>query len=219
MTPKEQDRLYYRVVWIILNSVKSIQGGKHRLALFLKGSNSKQISHISNRQGFGGLMWFDIPAIEGFIEQLEHIGLIKRKELSAISNYTIFELTEAGDRVLQKKELIPLQLIKNKKQYTLNDSDLITLEHIKEGKNISETARLRNLAISTVYHHVYKLIMNNRLLKSDIFDEELIKKVVVQAQKIENPTVSKLKEVLPNLSYDEIRCALAKIEKKSRRKE
>ena len=137
----------------------------------------------------------------------QKISLWRDRTRSAI--YSAFVLTEAGKLVLDGKKQIPLQIIKKEKHNFLNESDLSTLKSFQEGKSISEIAKTRNLALTTIYHHIYKLIINKKLLSSDVLDPEVVRKVSEAAKNTKNPTVSKLKEVLPELSYDEIRCALA----------
>ena len=90
-----------KIVWIILNSAKNIKVGKHKLAEFLKGSKSKDIANLSNQQGYGGLLWYDIATIIGFIEQLEQMEFLRR--LTFYDYYSALELTEAGKKFWMKK--------------------------------------------------------------------------------------------------------------------
>ena len=68
----------YQITWTILKAAENINAGKYKLAEFLKGSKSKDVAYLSNEQGYGGLLWFNINEIIAFIEQLEEMDLIKR---------------------------------------------------------------------------------------------------------------------------------------------
>ena len=53
----------YQVTFVILRAAENIKVGKHKLAEFLKGSKSKDVAYLSNEQGYGGLLWFNINEI------------------------------------------------------------------------------------------------------------------------------------------------------------
>ena len=108
-----------KIVWIILNAAKTIKVGKLKLAEFLKGSKSKDVAHFSSQQGYGGLLWHDIATIEGFIEQLEQMNLIRRKRIAIDDYHSVLELTEAGEKVLKEKINIELQIIKKGKNIAI----------------------------------------------------------------------------------------------------
>src|SRR3989344_3748063 len=110
-----------QTAWIILNAAKSIKAGKHRLAEFLKGSKSKHVSHLSSRQGYGGLLWHDIQTIIGFIEHLEQMGFLRRIQPAIDDIYSVLEPTEAGRKVIDEKIMIGLQAIKNEKPVIVGD--------------------------------------------------------------------------------------------------
>ena len=187
-----------KIVWIILNSVKNTKIGKYKLAEFLKGSKAKDVAHLSNQQGYGGLLWCDIQTITGFIEQLEQMGLIARKRIAIDDYYSILELTEAGEKVLEEKIKIELQFMKKEKPITVGDSEKITLELFKTGKTIEEIAKERNLAQSTIYDHLYRLVANNYLSSSEFIPESVIKQILEAKNKL--PNASKLKEIKEILS-------------------
>src|SRR3989338_1241967 len=101
-----------QITWIILNAVRNIKVGKHKLAEFLKGSKAKDVSYLSSQQGYGGLLWYDITTVIGFTEQLEQMGLITRIRQAIDDYYSTLELTDAGKRVLEEKIKVELQIIK-----------------------------------------------------------------------------------------------------------
>ena len=206
----------YQVTWIILNAVKHLHVGKIKLAQFLKGSKSKIMKQIEDEAVYGGLFWYDIPTITGFIEQLETIGLIHKKAISGSPyDYSVFEITDAGRKVLEEKRQIPLQEIKQVKPITVGESEKETLKLIQDGKTVFEVAKERNLTESTIYTHCFRLIVNQLLSNSDILSGETIQKVNDAVNKLTEPTVKAVKEILPELSYDEIRCVLAGLQKEN----
>ena len=205
-----------QLTWIILNAVKNMEVGVDKLALFLKGSKSKLVVPIESKQLFGGLMWHDIPTIKGFIKQLIGMELIRRKNVYGyVYAYPILELTEAGKKVLDEKIKIELQIIKEQKPITIGESEEKTFELFSEGNNIEEIAKERNLSVSTIYTHFYKLISNNFLSSSDVVPDEKIKQISEAYNQFKNePRLKELKELLPEeISYEEIRCVVADMNK------
>jgi len=200
----------YKLTWVILMATKEIQAGKNRLAIFLKGSKSKQANIISENTGYGGLMWLNIETIKHLIEQTENIGLIKRKIIKNYPyDYTVYELTEAGKLVLEEKKQVPLQPIKISKPETVGYSEMATLNLFRQGKAIIEIASERGLAISTIYTHLYRLILYGHINSNQVVSNGVIIKVNDAASKMDNPSIKLLKEALPEISYEEIKCALA----------
>ena len=206
-----------KIVWIILNAVNNIKVGKYKLAEFLKGSKAKDVARLSSQQGYGGLLWYDIATIEGFIEQLEQMNLIRRKRIAIDDYYSVLELTEAGEKVLKEKINIELQLIKKEKPMNVGESEKITLGFFKEGKTIEEITKIRNLATSTVYDHLYKLVSNDYLSCSEFIPENIITQILEAKSKFPNIIkLKEIKEILPEeITYNEIRCVLADTNKKS----
>jgi len=205
-----------QIVWIILNAVKNLQCGVDKLALFLKGSKSKLVVPIESKQLFGGLMWHDIQTIKGFIWQLIGMEFVRKKNVQGyIYPYSILELTEAGKKVLDEKIKVELQITKEQKSIKVGESETRTFELFSEGKNVEEIAKERNLAVSTVYTHLYHLIANNYLSSADIISEEKIRQIGDSYKKFSHePKLKELKEMLPeNISYGEIRCVTASFSK------
>ena len=199
------------IAWIILNAVKNTKIGKYKLAEFLKGSKAKDVAHLSGQQGYGGLLWHDIATIVGFIEQLEQIGMIARKLTAIDEYYSVLELTEAGKKVLEEKMNIELQIIKREKSMVVWPTEKATFELLRAGKSIEEISKERNLAISTIYEHLYRLVANNYLSSSEFVPEGIIKQILEAKSKAPNATkLKEIKELLPeSITYNEIRCVLA----------
>lgn|SRR3989338_159182 len=200
-----------QITWIILNAAKSLNVGKHKLAEFLKGSKAKDIAHLSIHQGYGGLLWYDIATIIGFIEQLEQMGLIARKIIAIDDYFSKLEITEAGKKVLSEKIEVELQAIKKEKPVTAGNSEKITLDLFKAGKTIEEIAKERSLAISTIYDHLYRLVVNNYVSSSEFIPKNTINQILEAKTRLPNASkLREIKEILPEeITYNEIRCVLA----------
>ena len=201
----------YQITWIILTAVKSLNVGKYKLAEFLKGSKSKNVSHLSNQQGYGGLLWYDIATILGFIEQLEQMGFVARKRVAIDDYYSIIEISEAGEKILDEKIRIELQVIKSDKPVSVGDSEKTTLRLFKNGKAPEEIAMERNLAVSTIYDHLYRLVVNNHVSSSEFIPENIANQIIEAKSKLPNAArLKEIKEILPeSISYNEIKCVLA----------
>src|SRR3989338_276936 len=151
-----------------------------------------------------------------FIKQLVGMELIKKKIIEGyIYSYPVLELTEAGKKILDEKIKIELQVVKEQRPITVGESEIKTFELFSEGKNAQDIAKERNLAVSTIYTHSYHLIANGYLSSSDVVDEGKIKSIIEVCKQFKNePRLKELKEKLPeNISYGEIRCVVAGINK------
>ena len=200
-----------KIIWIILNAVKHTKIGKHKLAEFLKGSKAKDVANLSSQQGYGGLLWYDIATITESIEQVEQMGFIKRVRLTIDDYYSALELTEAGKKALEEKIKVELQIIKREKPIVIGTSEKATFGLFRVGKSIEEISKERNLATSTIYDHLYRLVANNYLSSSEFVPEKIIKQILEAKSKVPNATkLKEIKELLPeSITYNEIRCVLA----------
>ena len=200
-----------QIVWIILNAVKNTKIGKHKLAEFLKGSKAKDVANLGSQQGYGGLLWHDIATITEFVEQLEQMEFIKRVRLTIDDYYSALELTEAGEKVLKERIKIELQIIKKEKTLIVGGTEKTTFDLFKTGKTIEEISKERELAISTIYDHLHRLVANSYLSSSEFVPQEVISRILEAKRKF--PNVKKLKEIkeilLEDIDYNQIRFVLA----------
>ena len=202
-----------QTTFIILKAVEYMQTGKNKLASFLRGSHSKIIKDkkLDRKAGYGALLWQEIPTIKGFITQLEEIGLIKKYLVETGSySYPVLVLTEAGKNVLTEKIEIPLQIRKEVKPIVIRDSEKETLALFKQGCNPPEIARRRELAVSTVFGHLHKLIGVGEIKARQCISDEIIKKVLQARKQVSNKSsIKELKELLPEeITYEEIRAVM-----------
>ena len=85
-----------------------------------------------------------------------------------------------------------------------------TLTLIREGKTISDIAMLRELAISTIEGHVAHFIEIGILSVDDFVEKQTTDHPAgITEKKSGNKALGKLKEILPECSYCEIRMLLA----------
>ena len=125
--------------------------------------------------------------------------------------YSALELTEAGEKVLKEKIKIELQIIKKEKPITVGDSEKSTLNLFKSGKSIEEITKTRNLALSTIYDHLCRLVANGYLLSSEFVPENIIKQILEAKTKLPNTLkLKEIKEMLPEeITYNQIKSVLA----------
>ena len=204
-----------QVAWIILRAVKALHTGKYRLAAFLKGSKSKEVSSIIDQRLYGGLLWHTIPTIMHLIDQLRQQQLIQYVFVSAYGyRYPVLELTAAGQQALDEKKPVSLDLRKVIEPIVIGASEQKTLALHQQGKSIQEIAQERNLAASTIYTHFYRLIAHDYLSSAEIIPADCLRKIRDTASMFSHsPKLKEIKEKLPDISYEKIRCVLADITK------
>lgn len=209
--PKEEQK---QIALIILRAAHHLQTGKNKLASFLHGSHSKIVrdKEMDRKTGYGALFWHDIPAIIGFILQLEEMEFIKPYLVQTRSySYPILILTEAGKKALEEHTEIPLQIRKEIRPITIGDSERETLSLFKHGCKPQEIARRRCLAVSTIFGHLHKLILLGEISARQCISDEVIKKVLQAKQQATNKySLKELKQILPEeITYEEIKAVLA----------
>ena len=105
-----------------------------------------------------------------------------------------------------------MQILKEEKPVNVGETEKKTFELYSKDKSVEEIAIERNLAVSTIYTHMYHLISNGLISVHEVISEEKINQVIEVYNKFKNEP--KLKELLPEtISYEEIRCVIANIKK------
>ena len=201
---------------IILYALSSHSIGRHKLALFLKGSSSHKIDFLEGDSGFGGLCWLGVDVIENFITQLlemEFIGKKARPDLGPF--YEVLELTDAGRKALLEKMDIPLRQENTVKEKHARESERITLDLLSSGKSPQEIALLRGFALTTIYDHLFLLVKDGLAAPSSFISQQKIDRII-EARKAFSKDV-KLRDIKDRLSddisYGEIKCVLAGMER------
>ena len=114
-------------------------------------------------------------------------------------------------KVLDEKIRIELQIIKKEKPLIVGDTENITLELFKKGKSVPEIAYGRNLAFSTIFEHMRRLVANGYVSSSEFVEDDKINKILEAVGKLKKHfMLREIKEILPDdITYDEIKCVLA----------
>ncbi|MFH1276733.1 MAG: helix-turn-helix domain-containing protein [Candidatus Woesearchaeota archaeon] len=203
-----------QVASLILNAVHHAKTGKERLVDFLRGSHSQLVkkNEMDRKTGYGALFWHDKNTISGFIEQLLEIGLIERFNVNTgYYSYPILILTDAGKKALEDKIEIPLLIRKIVKPITIGDTERETFSLFTKGCKPDEIARRRDLAVSTIFGHIHKLIAMGKINAKQCISEEVIKKVLQAKQQVKDKSsLKEFKLILPEeITYEEIRAVLA----------
>ena len=88
-----------------------------------------------------------------------------------IDIYNYERMFEATVRTMRSSKITEQKPVK------VGESEMATFELFSGGKNIEEIAKERNLAVSTIYAHLYHLIANDYLSSTDVVSEEKIKQI------------------------------------------
>lgn len=153
-----------------------------------------------------------LPDTEDALLRISGFGEVKLRQYGAIFLEIIQEYAmQHGLQSMMPEEMPQKKKKKNHQEpRKKNDSKEQTLTLIREGKTISDIAMLRELAISTIEGHVAHFIEIG-ILSVDDFVEKKQQQIIRQALQ-KNPEIKalgKLKEILPECSYCEIRMLLA----------
>ena len=203
-----------QIALLILRAAQYLQTGKEKLSLFLRGSHSKIIKEkaLDRKAGYGAILWHDISAIKGFINQLEEMGFLKPYLVqTGLYSYPILALTEAGKKALEEKLEIPLQIRKEIKPFTIGDSETETFNLFQMGSQPDEIAEARGMVISTIFGHLHKFITVGEISARQYISEDVIQKILQAKQQFTgNFSLKELKQILPEeITYEEIRAVLA----------
>ncbi len=89
---------------------------------------------------------------------------------------------------------------------TNNDTIDITLQLVKEGKNMDLIAKERNLTVSTISNHISKLIAKNKVSVYDFVPKEKYEQIKNKISELDTKELKVLKESLGEfVSYNEIK--------------
>ena len=119
------------------------------------------------------------------------------------SNFTKKEIEEHRSKTLLEEDKNPSLLTDDKDLPT----HMITYNHYRAGKSISEIAKERNLNESTIVNHLSMFVSTGELTLEEFVEENKIKNIIASYQKFKNE--NKLKPIKEDLgddySYNEIR--------------
>jgi len=206
ITPEEQRQTAH----IILRTAERIKTGKDKLALFLKGSQSKLMKddELNRLEGYGALLWHDISIIRTFIVQLEEMEFLSVYFVNTGDyRYQILRLTPAGHKALNENIAIPLNI--RDEPVIMNESERETLELIHQECSIEQIMEQRGLARSTVWDHVAKLVKMGEISAREFVAQDKIDRIVQTVMRLHDARLKNVKKELPDISYDEIKTVTA----------
>ncbi len=198
---------------LILKTVSQLETpvGKEKLALLLKGSKSKKVVKSA---GYGAIYWRRLDEIENYIKQLIDQEFLTTEEIAQFR--PIVRLTRAGAKALSENidiELIRMRSPEKGHKVTITSSIRETGELFKLYKDINKVAEARNIAESTVYAHLEVLILFKEIELSEVVKEYTAIDIENAIQKLraagEWITTRRLKDLVPEASWGEIRCVMA----------
>lgn len=209
-----------RAALIILDALHRLKWpvGRKRLAEILKGSQAQSMGNAEYQQSvyYGRLRIYSLKQIEGLIEQVMSQGHLK----IVGGDRPVLTLTPQGYAALQARAAIPIQLpdagegakeSPRRNQAGTSDTVEITAQMFDEGLAPAQIAAERNLAESTIYSHLARLIAAGRVPLDGVVDDEIIGRVrAAIAQVGSTAALSPIKACLPEtITYNEIRCVVA----------
>ncbi|MBU2638558.1 MAG: helix-turn-helix domain-containing protein [Nanoarchaeota archaeon] len=197
------------VALVILKTVSEKEGlmGVGKLALLLKGSASKRVKG-DNAEFKSAIFWQPIDVIENFIKQLVQKGLLEVRTIGFYPNLRpVLYVSDKGKTAIGGKAEILLEILRKEKEVKLNEPMQLTLEAFSRLKSIEAVANERGIAVSTVWKHLIGLCMLGMIKPEAVISLEL-KERILEAAKGKSK-VGEIKALLPYISYEEIRLALA----------
>jgi ATP-dependent DNA helicase RecQ len=207
---------------IALETVRSLNHrpiGRSRLAQLLNGSRSQDI------QKFG----YDRHKFYGKLNHLSQRQLVELIDALIEARYLrlsggelpVLSLTPQGEQALVARAALPLPLFGQSPpdetvtrwQARTERSDTVsqTYELFKQGLTLAQIAAQRNLAESTIYTHLARLIADGKIELTQIVAPEIETQVLQAIAAVGSAAaLSSLKAVLPDdISYGQIRCVIA----------
>ena len=140
---------------------------------------------------------------------------LKEEEIAILLSFQnalhfILEMTE------QEKEKFPLLYsLREQKRAQLTSSAQKTYKLLKEGYSLEQIAQLRKLKKGTIEDHIVEIATYiPSFVTAPFLEEEKRKRIIQQAHKLKTKKLRAIKEALSDVSYFEIRLALARWDRK-----
>ena len=205
-TPQEQSQTAH----IILRTAERLKTGKDKLALFLKGSQSKLMKddELNRLEGYGALLWHDISIIRTFIVQLEEMEFLSVYFVNTGDyRYQILRLTPAGHKALNEIIAIPLNI--RNEYVVMNESERETLDLLNRKYTVEQIMEQRGLARSTIWDHFVKLVKIGKISAREFVAQDKIDRIVQTVMRLHDARLKNVKKELPDVTYDEIKTVTA----------
>lgn len=200
---------------IALDTVRSLQPraiGRNRLAQLLTGSQAQKMQPYQQHKFFGKLK---------DLTQLQALGLIDALLVGQYMRLSggklpVLSLTPLGKQALEARAALSLKipdLPKTKKTPPRRSSDTVrqTLDLFRQGLSPGQIADRRDLAESTIYTHLARLIEAGEVELGQVIPASLEAQILEAVAAVGNAAYLRpIKDALPpEISYEQIRCTLA----------
>lgn len=217
----------------VLELITSIDESLHSLQLINKKFRNTLLSQLYENTFDKNEHWNKIQkraskAVEYFAEELFQktwkpviYHYLEYKKKSRITQYLKLVNDFEGNIKLKIKSILSTYLIDQRLTYkesnfisdegnishiNTDNTVNITYQLLKEGKNMDQIAKERNLAVSTISNHISKLISKNKISVYDFVNKDKYASIENVINKFDNPELKKIKEALgDDFSYDEIK--------------
>lgn len=185
-----QERAEKGILWFAENYAKGIL-----LPLFIHLQNLKHASKVKQYLKEANKLY-------GYLEsQLKKLFQLRYDDVVFITDERVI------DNYLPQRENIPAAKQKKEKSAKPEKGETynITLQLFKEGNKISEIAKLRNLAASTIEGHLARFILTGDVNIFDVMDESKIQ-LIKKAFETPEDNIGIVRQKLENVfSYGEVR--------------
>lgn len=206
---------------IVLETVRTMPRpiGRRRLAQLLAGSRAKGIQQFGydRHKFYGKLAALSQPQLTGLID-----ALIAGRYLRLVGgDMPVLSLSPTGQQALEARAALPVRVpgpapgedpVEHRKKRT-GQSDTVrqTFALFQQGLSLSEIAAQRELAESTIYTHLARLVGEGKVELGQIVPAEIEAQVLEAVETVGSAAqLTPLKTILPHeISYDQIRCVLA----------
>jgi ATP-dependent DNA helicase RecQ len=209
---------------IVLETVRTFQNrpiGRRRMVQLLSGSRAKGIEQFGyNRHKFYGKL--DALSQSQITTLVDALISSRYLRLSG-GKLPVLILTEAGSKALEARVALPITL---PGLPTLSDDGAIerwqsrperssttleTLNLLQQGLSLAQIAAKRDLAESTIYTHLARLIGDHQVDLHAVVSPEIEAQVLKAVESIGDASrLSPLKTILPHdISYGHLKCVLA----------
>lgn len=144
------------------------------------------------------------------LEKISGFGKVKVAQygkhfISIISDYCALHNIVPADTLIPVKRQRKAAAVKSLK----DDTKQITFEKFTNGKTIGEIAAERNLAPSTIEGHLVFYIKEGKLSLESLVTEDIITTIRGAREKARNETLTGLKQLLPDISYSDLKFYMA----------
>jgi ATP-dependent DNA helicase RecQ len=209
-----------RAALIILDCIHrmKVNVGREKLSQILHGSKAKDILkfHYDKNTYYSRLAAVKMADIDSLIVQLIDLGYIK----GIGGEYPVLVLSPRGENALKQKEQIdlylpesfePSHLRRARAKLAAGGTIGYTAKLFMEGLKPEQIALERQLALTTIYKHLARLISAGTLKVEQVVPDELRERIDEAIQKVgSDQYLAPIRALLPDsIDFNLIRCVVA----------